>query len=119
MPAIDALFAGHQEHLAGRLPDRQRRQLVLVQGLPARRVCFEKLFDQATLDGAMLTRALALAGKTIASDYELSRLLVEVAETQTLEGRTRDAYLDAADQIGSSHESGQVMTALVKGERRR
>jgi len=53
------------------------------------------------------------------SDYELSRLLVLVAENNRLEGRTRDAFLDAADHIRDASASGRVMTALVRSERGR
>ena len=52
------------------------------------------------------------------SGYELSQLLILVAGSRTLTGDLRDAYLDAADKL-SGYEQGQVMTALVKSERRK
>jgi beta-lactamase regulating signal transducer with metallopeptidase domain len=52
------------------------------------------------------------------SGYELSQLLILVAGSRTLTGDLRDAYLDAADTL-SGYEQGQVMTALVKSERRK
>jgi len=45
-------------------------------------------------------------------------LLIAVAGSRTLTGDVRDAYLDAADKL-SGYDQGQVMTALVKSERRR
>ena len=50
--------------------------------------------------------------------YERSQVLLLVASSHTLSGSLRDAYIDAADRLGS-YEQGQVMTALVKSERRR
>jgi hypothetical protein len=50
--------------------------------------------------------------------FELSQLLIAVAETHPVTGDLRTAYLDAADRLGT-YEQGQVMTALVKSERRR
>ena len=44
--------------------------------------------------------------------------LIAVAGSRTLTGELRDAYIDAADRL-SGFEQGQVMTALVKSERRK
>jgi len=49
--------------------------------------------------------------------YERAQVLLLVASSHTLSGSLRDAYIDAADRLGS-YEQGQVMTALVKSERR-
>lgn len=62
-------------------------------------------------------RAVLQSGKGLAN-FELARLLVAVADAHTLTGDLRDAYLDAADKL-SGYEQGQVMTALVKSERRK
>jgi cell division ATPase FtsA len=52
------------------------------------------------------------------SGYALSQVLIAVAGSRTITGDVRDAYLDAADKL-SGYEQGQVMTALVKSERRK
>jgi len=80
----------------------------------ARRVYFETLFDQATLDGAMLTRALTLAGQTISSDYELSRSLRKAGETQRLDDNaSQTAYVDAATRISSDYELQRTLAAVL------
>ena len=43
---------------------------------------------------------------------------MEVARTHALTGQARELYVEAAERLGN-FEQGQVMTALVKNERRR
>ncbi len=89
-------------------------EIILLEGDYARRVYFEKLFDRATLDSATLARALALAGKTIASDSDLSRSLRKAGETQRLDDdATRTAYVDAATEIASDYELQRTLAAVV------
>jgi len=89
-------------------------EIAQLEGDYARRIYFEKLFDQATLDSAMLARGLALAGRTIASDYDLSRSLRKAAETQRLDDdATRTAYVDAATEIASDYELQRTLAAVV------
>ena len=45
-------------------------------------------------------------------------VVIAVAGVRTLSGDLREAYLDAADHL-SGYEQGQVLTALVKSERRK
>jgi beta-lactamase regulating signal transducer with metallopeptidase domain len=54
----------------------------------------------------------------MSSGYDRSQVLLLAASSHTLSGPLRDAYIDAADRL-SSYEQGQVMTALVKSERRK
>ena len=61
---------------------------------------------------AVLQSAKAMNG------YDLSQLLQLMAATHVIGGDLRDAYLDAADRL-SGYDQGQVMTALVKSERRK
>jgi len=89
-------------------------EIALLEADYARRVYFERLFDQATLDSAELTRALALAGKTIASDYDLSRALRKAGETQFLDDNaSRTAYVDAATSISSDYELQRTLAAVL------
>lgn len=52
------------------------------------------------------------------SGYDLTQVLLAVANAHTLTGDLRDTYLDAADKL-TGYDQGQVMTALVKSERRK
>jgi len=52
------------------------------------------------------------------SNYDLSQLLQLIASTHTVTGDLRDAYLNVAEKL-TGYEQGQVMTALVKSERRK
>ena len=54
----------------------------------------------------------------MSSGYDRAQVLLLAASSHTLSGSLRDAYIDAADRL-SSYEQGQVMTALVKSERRK
>ncbi len=64
-----------------------------------------------------LLAALQSCGR-ITSNYDRAQVLLLAASTRTLTGELRDAYLDAADKL-QGYEQGQVMTALVKSERRK
>ena len=52
------------------------------------------------------------------ANFEASQVLLAVAATHPLTREARDAYIDAAEKLGN-FEQGQVLTALVKNERRR
>jgi beta-lactamase regulating signal transducer with metallopeptidase domain len=54
----------------------------------------------------------------ISGGFERSTVLLAIARTHTLDPQARDAYIDAADKLGE-YEQGQVLAALVKGERRK
>lgn len=71
-----------------------------------------KRLVSAELDDEQLFALLATA-KTIRSDYELATLLVQVSDGRTLEGRARDAYLEATETIGSDYERRRALTALL------
>jgi beta-lactamase regulating signal transducer with metallopeptidase domain len=64
-----------------------------------------------------LLAALKSAGQ-MTSGYDRAQVLLLAASSHTLSGDLREAYIDAADRLGS-YEQGQVMTALVKSERRK
>jgi hypothetical protein len=51
------------------------------------------------------------------SGYDLSQLLIATANAHALTGSLRDAFLDDANRL-SGYDQGQVMTALVRSERR-
>ncbi|MGH9409231.1 MAG: hypothetical protein ACRD1V_07235, partial [Vicinamibacterales bacterium] len=51
------------------------------------------------------------------SGYDLSQLLIAVANAHAMTGSLRDAFLEDANRL-SGYDQGQVMTALVRSERR-
>jgi hypothetical protein len=54
----------------------------------------------------------------MSSGSEKSQVLLAVAGAHQLTGQGRDAYIDAAGNLGD-FEQGRVLSALVKNERRR
>jgi hypothetical protein len=58
------------------------------------------------------------SAQTMHGGFEKSQVLMAVAKTHQLTAQGRDAYLDAADALGD-FEQGQVLSALLKSERRR
>jgi beta-lactamase regulating signal transducer with metallopeptidase domain len=63
------------------------------------------------------TLKLAIQATRTMPPYETSQLLLNIANHQNVTGDLRDIYIDAADRLGA-YEQGQVMTALVRSERR-
>ena len=72
---------------------------------------------QPNVSHDVLLSALQSA-KGMTGGYELAQVLTAVADTHTLTGDLREAYLDAADRL-QGYDQGRVMTALVKSERRK
>jgi beta-lactamase regulating signal transducer with metallopeptidase domain len=66
---------------------------------------------------AALLATLQACGQ-MSSAYDRAQVLLLVASTHTLSGDLREAYIDAAEKL-QGYEQGQVMTALVKSERRK
>ena len=62
--------------------------------------------------------AVLRAASAMRGSFETSQVLLAVAARHPLTGPARDAYIDAAEKLGS-FEQGQVLTALVKNERRK
>ncbi|MCA1559850.1 MAG: M56 family metallopeptidase [Acidobacteria bacterium] len=60
--------------------------------------------------------AVLRAASAMRGSFETSQVLLAVAARHPLTGPARDAYIDAAERLGS-FEQGQVLTALVKNER--
>jgi beta-lactamase regulating signal transducer with metallopeptidase domain len=50
--------------------------------------------------------------------FETGQVLLSIAATHPLSGPSRDAYIDAAEKLGD-FEQGQVLSALVRNERRK
>ncbi len=96
-------------------PDAVLAEIDLLQGDWLRRQYFTALLKE-NLDAATVQRTLRKAGTTLKSDYDRAELLVAVADRFTLDGATRDAYLEAERGIGSDYDQRRVLTAvLTKG----
>ena len=80
---------------------------------------FRELFRATPLDPTSLTRALALAGSVIDSDFELSRTLRAAAPVAALDSGSVQAYVDAANDINSDFERRRALVTLLRGRRRR
>lgn len=58
------------------------------------------------------------AAATMDGGFERSKVLLAIAQSHTLSGAARDAYIDAAEKLGE-FEQGKVLAALVRSERRK
>ncbi|MGH9308969.1 MAG: M56 family metallopeptidase [Vicinamibacterales bacterium] len=56
------------------------------------------------------------AAQGVDSDFERSQVLLAVARTQRLSREARDAYIDAAGDLGN-YEQGRALAALRRGEK--
>jgi TonB family protein len=74
---------------------------------------FTALFEQATMTDAQAAHVLTQAGDQIASDYELSLLLMQQRRRAEGGPPVRDAYLAATSRIESDHEQRLVVTELI------
>jgi hypothetical protein len=62
--------------------------------------------------------AIIKSAASMNGSFESARVLLTVAGAHPLSREARDAYVDAAERLGQ-HDQGQVLSALVKSERRR
>jgi hypothetical protein len=60
---------------------------------------------------------LLRSAQGISSNFERSQVLLAVVKSHALTREARDVYIDAAEKLGD-FEQGQVLSALVKNERR-
>jgi hypothetical protein len=68
-----------------------------------------KLSDQS------LAKIIAETQK-IGTDYEKARVLTEVAQHYNVQGATRDAYIKAANSIGTEYDRNRTLAAITKRE---
>jgi hypothetical protein len=109
--------------------EARTRQILAAGGVPAvldeikrlegdycRSLYFRELFGATRLDSTSLTRALALAGSVIESDFELSRTLRAAAPAAALDRGTVQAYVDSANDIHSDFERRRALVTLLQVE---
>lgn len=91
-------------------------EIRLLEGDYVRRVYFTELFTQARLEAAAMSRALALAGGVIRSDYELTEALRASAPVAACHEVSAKAYVEAADRVASDYEHRRSLLALLHAE---
>jgi hypothetical protein len=72
--------------------------------------------QHANPDPALLVDVIKLAGE-LDSDYYCSQVLQHVASQRRLEGAARDAYVTAAEAIGSRHYRQRALAAIERDSR--
>ena len=60
-----------------------------------------------------LVIAIIESAMTISSDFELSELLISIANSHGVTDEIRDMFMNAADRIDSSYERGRVLDAAT------
>ena len=85
-----------------------------LEGDYARSLYFRELFTALRLDSTNLTKALALAGSVIHSDFELSRTLRAAAPAAALDRGSVEAYVNTANDIHSDFERRRALVALLQ-----
>ena len=60
-----------------------------------------------------LVNAVIESAMTISSDFELSELLISIANLHGVTDEIRDSFMSAADRIDSSYERGRVLDAAT------
>jgi hypothetical protein len=79
-----------------------------------RHLYYSELRKRAGLRGVELARVLEHAGRTMASDFEIARFLVETGEALELDGAAAEGYARAVRRIGSDSDKGRALRALIE-----
>ena len=80
-----------------------------------RQVYFTKLFENATLPGPMLVKALDQAREEISTDYSLAQVLLTIAQKYDLNDEAqRTAFLNGANKLHTDYEHSRVLIELLK-----
>ncbi|HEX4663144.1 MAG TPA: M56 family metallopeptidase [Terriglobales bacterium] len=80
-----------------------------------RQIYFVKLFENATLPGPLLVKALQQARDEISTDYSLAQVLLTIAQRYDLNDEAqRMAFLNGADKLNTDYEHARVLIELLK-----
>jgi beta-lactamase regulating signal transducer with metallopeptidase domain len=80
-----------------------------------RQTYFTKLFENATLPGPMLVKALDQARDEISTDYSLAQVLLAIAQRYDLNDEAqRVAFLNATRNLHTDYEHSRVLIELLK-----
>ena len=76
---------------------------------------FRKLLDQPDLPAPIVNRIITQAGEQIKTDYEMARVLMEVAQKYPMKDEaSRTAFLTAANHLKTDYEHSRVLITLLK-----
>jgi beta-lactamase regulating signal transducer with metallopeptidase domain len=90
-------------------------EITQLQSDYVRQVYFIKLFENATLPGPMLVRALDQARTEISTDYSLAQVLLTIAQRYDLNDESqRVAFLNGANKLHIDYEHSRVLLELLK-----
>lgn len=89
------------------------QEVALIPSDWAARQYYQVLLTRPNLDQATLLRVVRQAGQDIGSDFELTELLIAVAEHQPLEENVRLAYVEAVGSIGSDFERHRALKPVL------
>jgi hypothetical protein len=79
----------------------------------ARKRYYAELLGQRSLSGADLVRVIRGAGKSIASDYELTETLLTAARSGVKDPQVQAAYVEAVMSVASDYEQRRALTPLL------
>ncbi|MFL6438070.1 MAG: M56 family metallopeptidase [Terriglobales bacterium] len=80
-----------------------------------RQIYFVKLFENATLPGPLLVKALQQARDEISTDYSLAQVLLTIAQRYDLNDEAqRMAFLNGANKLNTDYEHARVLIELLK-----
>jgi beta-lactamase regulating signal transducer with metallopeptidase domain len=80
-----------------------------------RQIYFVKLFENATLPGPLLVKALQQARDEISTDYSLAQVLLTIAQHYDLNDEAqRMAFLNGANKLNTDYEHARVLIELLK-----
>lgn len=82
----------------------------------AKRIYFEQLLKQASLDATAMRDVLHRMARDISSDYEQAQLLTAVAPMLTGKNAAMQPYFDAVATIKSDYERSRVLKTLLNQE---
>jgi hypothetical protein len=103
--------------IEGALREPFFKSTATVQGSFERSRILQAVVDRPDVSEETLLAVIESAGK-MSGHFERSQVLLRLARNHTLSRASRDAYIDAANGLGE-FEQGQVLSALVRNERRR
>ena len=80
-----------------------------------RQLYFIKLFENASLPGPLLVKALEQARNEISTDYSLAQVLLTIAQKYELRDEAqRTAFLNGASKLRTDYEHARVLIELLK-----
>jgi beta-lactamase regulating signal transducer with metallopeptidase domain len=90
-------------------------EIAQLQSDYVRQIYFTTLFEDATLPGPMLVKALDQARSEISTDYSLAQVLLTIAQRYDLKDEAqRTAFLNGASKLQTDYEHSRVLLELLK-----